>query len=215
MPAEELAQSIRAALEGSSAGLVAAFLFGSHAAGREHRESDVDVGVLLDRAVFASARARFERALELSARRGERFEDYTETIRNLGRDSRFDPALVRRLERLQGFRNVVVHAYLALDLQRAVEALDDLEPTSSPARRRSPMRTIFPSSRASPIRHGTLRRQPRYRSSTPRGKEHGAASCSSRKTRTPIATGPISDIRPSLTVRTCCTNNRQSPTASP
>ncbi len=28
-------------------GVVAVYLFGSHAAGREHRESDVDLGVLL------------------------------------------------------------------------------------------------------------------------------------------------------------------------
>lgn len=65
---------------------------------------------------------------ELSARRGERFEDYTDAVRNLARDSRFDPALVSRLERLPGFRNVVVHEYVALDLERVVEALDDLDP---------------------------------------------------------------------------------------
>ena len=65
---------------------------------------------------------------ELSARRGERFEDYTEAVRNLARDSRFDSALVAKLERLPGFRNVVVHDYVALDLQRVVEALDDLDP---------------------------------------------------------------------------------------
>jgi uncharacterized protein YutE (UPF0331/DUF86 family) len=65
---------------------------------------------------------------ELSARRGDRFEDYTEAVRNLARDSRFDSALVARLERLPGFRNVVVHDYVALDLRRVVEALDDLEP---------------------------------------------------------------------------------------
>lgn len=65
---------------------------------------------------------------ELSARRGDRFEDYTEAIRNLARDSRFEPELVGRLERLPGFRNVIVHDYVALNLDRVVEALDDLEP---------------------------------------------------------------------------------------
>jgi uncharacterized protein YutE (UPF0331/DUF86 family) len=65
---------------------------------------------------------------ELSARRGERFEDYTEAIRTLGRDSRFPPDLVGRLERLPGFRNVLVHEYVALDMARVVDALDDLEP---------------------------------------------------------------------------------------
>lgn len=65
---------------------------------------------------------------ELSASRGERFEDYTEAVRNLGRDGRFEPDLVRALERLPGFRNVIVHEYVALDLERVVEALSGLEP---------------------------------------------------------------------------------------
>ena len=65
---------------------------------------------------------------ELAARRGDRFEDYTEAIRNLARDERFDAELVRRLERLPGFRNVLIHEYVALDMDRVVEALDDLDP---------------------------------------------------------------------------------------
>ena len=65
---------------------------------------------------------------ELAARRGERFEDYTEAVRMLARDARFPEALVRELERLPGFRNVVIHEYVALDLARAVEAMDRLEP---------------------------------------------------------------------------------------
>jgi len=36
--------------------------------------------------------------------------------------------LVRRLERLPGFRNVVIHAYVTLDLDRVLEALDGLAP---------------------------------------------------------------------------------------
>jgi uncharacterized protein YutE (UPF0331/DUF86 family) len=65
---------------------------------------------------------------ELSARRGERYEDYTEAIRNLSRDNRFPEKLVRELERLPGFRNVIVHEYVSLDLDRVIEALDRLEP---------------------------------------------------------------------------------------
>jgi uncharacterized protein YutE (UPF0331/DUF86 family) len=65
---------------------------------------------------------------DLAARRGDRFEDYTEAIRTLGRDARFAPDLVRKLERLPGFRNVVIHGYVVLDLDRVVEALDDLGP---------------------------------------------------------------------------------------
>ncbi len=65
---------------------------------------------------------------ELSARRGERFEDDTEAIRNLGRDSAFPADLIAELERIPGFRNVVIHEYVALDLDRVVQALDRLEP---------------------------------------------------------------------------------------
>jgi uncharacterized protein YutE (UPF0331/DUF86 family) len=65
---------------------------------------------------------------DLSARRGERFEDYTEAVRNLSRDPRFPAALVRELERVPGFRNVIVHEYVALDLDRVLDALRRLDP---------------------------------------------------------------------------------------
>ena len=54
-----------------SPGLVSAYLFGSHAAGRAHRESDIDVAVLLEWKAFPTAEARFEEQLRLSARLGE------------------------------------------------------------------------------------------------------------------------------------------------
>jgi uncharacterized protein YutE (UPF0331/DUF86 family) len=65
---------------------------------------------------------------ELAARRGERFEDYTGAVRALGADARFPPELIRRLGRLPGFRNVLVHDYVALDMARVVEAMDELRP---------------------------------------------------------------------------------------
>ena len=65
---------------------------------------------------------------ELAARRGERFEDYTEAIRRLTGDGRFPPDLVQELERLPGFRNVLIHEYVVLDLERAVDALGRLGP---------------------------------------------------------------------------------------
>jgi uncharacterized protein YutE (UPF0331/DUF86 family) len=64
---------------------------------------------------------------ELAARRGDRFDDYTEAIRSLARDARFPSDLVHELERLPGFRNVVIHEYVALDLDRVVEALQQLD----------------------------------------------------------------------------------------
>lgn len=48
-------------------GLVSAYLFGSHASGRAHRESDVDVGALLDRLIYPTREARFEERLRLSS----------------------------------------------------------------------------------------------------------------------------------------------------
>ena len=65
---------------------------------------------------------------ELAARRGDRFESYGEAIRQLVRDPRFDPDTVAALERLPGFRNVLVHEYVALDMRRVVEAMDELAP---------------------------------------------------------------------------------------
>ena len=65
---------------------------------------------------------------ELSARRGQRFEDYTQAVRNLAADPRFPTEIVRELERLPGFRNVLIHEYVALDMDRVLEALDRLDP---------------------------------------------------------------------------------------
>ena len=69
-----------------------------------------------------------DNAGELSARRGLKFEDYTEAVRNLAVQHQIPSEVVRHLEKLPGFRNVLIHEYVALDLARAVEALDRLEP---------------------------------------------------------------------------------------
>jgi uncharacterized protein YutE (UPF0331/DUF86 family) len=65
---------------------------------------------------------------ELSSRRGERFADYTESVRNLAAWAEFPDRMVRELSRLPGFRNVLIHEYVTLDFERVVEALDRLEP---------------------------------------------------------------------------------------
>lgn len=46
-------------------GVAAAYVFGSHAEGRAHRESDVDVAVLLDWTAYPTARERFDARLRL------------------------------------------------------------------------------------------------------------------------------------------------------
>jgi predicted nucleotidyltransferase len=48
-------------------GIVGVYLFGSIAAGRTHRESDVDLAVLLDWSLYPNAAARFEARLRLIA----------------------------------------------------------------------------------------------------------------------------------------------------
>lgn len=48
-------------------GIESAYLFGSHAAGRPHRESDIDVGVLLDRARHPTREERFEVRVRLGS----------------------------------------------------------------------------------------------------------------------------------------------------
>ena len=65
---------------------------------------------------------------ELSARKGLRFEDYTEAVCNLAVYDEMPDDLVRELAKLPGFRNVVVHDFVALDMERVVEALGRLQP---------------------------------------------------------------------------------------
>lgn len=48
--------------------VVSAYLYGSHARGRAHRESDVDVGVVLDRKSLPSRDGRFDFRIRLASR---------------------------------------------------------------------------------------------------------------------------------------------------
>lgn len=59
-PVDRLSTAIAA-----QAGIVSAYLFGSQALGRAHRESDVDVGLLLDRRVYPQRADRFDARLHL------------------------------------------------------------------------------------------------------------------------------------------------------
>ena len=96
--------------------------------GREALERDLSLHNDVLFSLLTVCQLVIDVAGDLAARRGDRFEDYTEAVRSLGRDERFTPELVRKLERLPGFRNVVIHEYVALDLDRVVDALDDLAP---------------------------------------------------------------------------------------
>lgn len=78
--------------------------------------------------VLTLAQLVIDIAGELNARRGERFESYREAIHKIAADPLFPEALVSRLERLAGFRNIVVHEYAGIDYGKVIQALDDLEP---------------------------------------------------------------------------------------
>lgn len=99
--------------------------------GREALERDLSLHNDVLFSLLTVCQLVIDVAGDLAARRGDRFEDYTEAVRSLARDTRFSPELVRKLERLPGFRNVVIHEYVALDLDRVIEALDDLAPVEA------------------------------------------------------------------------------------
>ncbi len=65
---------------------------------------------------------------ELAARRGARYESYGEAVRQLGAEPGIPAGLAAELVPLAGFRNVLLHEYVTFDLERAIEALDRLEP---------------------------------------------------------------------------------------
>ena len=71
---------------------------------------------------------------ELAARSGIRFQDYSEAVRALRKVEGVPEDVVEALLPLPGFRNVLVHEYVALDYQRVVDALDNLEPVERFAR---------------------------------------------------------------------------------
>jgi predicted nucleotidyltransferase len=67
LPARDVANRLARYFASADApGVVSVYLFGSHASGRAHRESDVDLGVLLDWTRYASAVARFDVRLRLA-----------------------------------------------------------------------------------------------------------------------------------------------------
>lgn len=65
-PSELAARIERAFPEDARAGIVSVYLFGSQAEERAHRESDVDIAVLLRRDAHRVARDRFDERLRLS-----------------------------------------------------------------------------------------------------------------------------------------------------
>lgn len=70
----------------------------------------------------------------LSVTAGLTFDDYTQAVRNVRRLHWMPDDVADALERLPGFRNVVIHEYTELDYELVVRALDRLEPIERFAR---------------------------------------------------------------------------------
>ena len=65
-PSDEIAEALVAALVRAPVPIISAYLFGSQAEGRAHRQSDVDVGVVLPHGT-APARERFDARVQLAS----------------------------------------------------------------------------------------------------------------------------------------------------
>jgi predicted nucleotidyltransferase len=63
----EIESAVVRVLQGEGTALASAYLFGSVAEGREHRESDLDIAILFQRQTLPTARRRFDRRLLLSS----------------------------------------------------------------------------------------------------------------------------------------------------
>ena len=85
--------------------------------------------------LLTAAQLVIDIAGELGARRGLRFEDYTEAVRNLSAWEEFPQELADRLARLPGFRNILIYGYVSLDFEQVVGAIRNLEPIAEFARR--------------------------------------------------------------------------------
>ena len=59
--------------ETDSPEIASVYLFGSYADGRAHRESDVDIGVVMSREILPTRKERFEASLRLGTMLGEAF----------------------------------------------------------------------------------------------------------------------------------------------
>lgn len=69
----DLEAQVRVIAAPGDEGIVSVYLFGSRASGRQHRESDLDLGMLFDRRLLPSSRERFEARLRLFSRFGRAF----------------------------------------------------------------------------------------------------------------------------------------------
>lgn len=94
-------------------------------AGPESLRDDLSLGNDVLYSLLIVCQRVIDIAAELSTRRGLRFEDFQEAVRNLAIYEDFPDALIRRLEPLPELRNHLI--YGRIDYERAVELLGKLD----------------------------------------------------------------------------------------
>src|SRR5262245_8581186 len=112
-------------------GVISAYLFGSMANGRAHRESDVDVGLLLDRKVYRTPADRFEARLRLAGRLGAAVARDVDLVILNDSPPQLGRHIMTRGLRLMISNASADHDFLRMVLSRAA----DLEPFLSSTRR--------------------------------------------------------------------------------
>lgn len=93
-------------------GVVSVYLFGSMAEGRAHAESDVDVGVLLDRAVHPTDRDRFDCRLLLGTRLSDAARRAADVVILNDAPPQLARAIVSRGERIYCTDAAIDHAFV-------------------------------------------------------------------------------------------------------
>ncbi|MGW8265879.1 MAG: HepT-like ribonuclease domain-containing protein, partial [Longimicrobiales bacterium] len=94
----------------------------------EALEADLSLHNDVRFALLTVAQLVIDIAAEVSVRRKLPFADYSEAIRNLAALTDMDGDLLDALALLPGFRNALLHPYVALDPEQVVEHLQDLKP---------------------------------------------------------------------------------------
>ncbi|OGU03186.1 MAG: hypothetical protein A2085_00360 [Gemmatimonadetes bacterium GWC2_71_10] len=96
---------------------------------REPRDLESDLSLHNDAlfALLVVCQSVIDIAGELAGRRGLRFNDYTEAVRALGSVEGISRSTADALLPLPGFRNVLIHEYVALDYARVIAALHNLD----------------------------------------------------------------------------------------
>jgi predicted nucleotidyltransferase len=117
-------EAIVRTLRSDLTGIASAYLFGSVAEGREHRESDIDIAVLFRREVLPTSADRFEKRLSLIAALSAALERPVDLVSLNDAPPQFARRIVTEGKRLVRADEAVDHAFVRDVQLRAA----DLEP---------------------------------------------------------------------------------------